>query len=59
MEYKKKRGTQYFEEKGVIKTRKVKAYEWEGPDGQIYRAPITEAGEASLDRRRERLIDGP
>ena len=67
MDYEKKRGTQYYTENEpdpndadlvieVTKKRRVVALQWKGPDGQIYRAPDTEAGADSLDRRRWRLL---
>ena len=65
MDYEKKRGTQYYDVViedpdnpdlviEVRKERRVVALEWAGPDGQVYRAPDTEAGRASLDARRRR-----
>ena len=67
MDYERKRGTQYYEEQEpdpndadlviyVRKKRRVLALEWEGPDAQVYRAPDTPAGKASLDARRWRLL---
>ena len=67
MDYERKRGTQYYEEivpdpddvdltVTVVKRRRVTSLEWEGPDGQIYRAPDTPGGRDSLDVRRRKLL---
>ena len=66
MDYERKRGTQYYRELVedpddpdlrivVVKKRRAVALQWEGPNGQIYRAPATKAGRKSLDHRRWRL----
>lgn len=66
MDYKRKRGRQYYSELSVdaegnsvvtTKTRQVVALQWKGPDGQVYRAPDTASGRDSLNRRRWRLLD--